>query len=527
MDYSTIIIELLKDKDLRNNLNPILYYSLKMIYKSSFKRRSKIFTRAMRRLFETLGETMDVSLFGESIIENMDINNSITIEMNNEQENQTNMNISVNRDYFMNMSKLFTHSWEQSLDLLIMSEESYILDNDDDYILIKLIRAFLLSEEEVKSSQLFTSYHIFCSSIEMIFCMKLAERLPCDSYNPRERYILKAQVERIEKRCKLFYSEWAKLHYDKYDKNMLIKRLLGDNAIIATEESQFIDFTGLTMVEPLLNSKYASFTKLIKEGPFCYEIEEVARQLCLIDHEAFCTLNLTSFDKFIISRELPESFNKYDFREKQLKCYIILFILMHNNLENKKTMIQNFITLAYTCKLLNNQQTSYTIIAAFNLVGITRRTLLWKMIEKKYRDLYASLEKDFGDLDINDNNIISINSDKIQTETFACVPHANRIKNTLNNFILRMRSADIEEKLKISKEYKDFTLAIISYHRLKYSFFKVNPLNDFLSFGFLEIFKPRKWNLKLRMDLSEFTQNLDQLDQLMEFLIANFKKLHN
>ena len=27
------------------------------------------------------------------------------------------------------------------------------------------------------------------------------------------------------------------------------------------------------------------FTKLIKEGPFCFDVEEIARQICLIDHE--------------------------------------------------------------------------------------------------------------------------------------------------------------------------------------------------------------------------------------------------
>ena len=145
------------------------------------------------------------------------------------------------------------------------------------------------------------------------------------------------------------------------------------------------------MYEPILNSKYISFTKLIKEGPFCFEIDEVARQICLIDHEMLSSLNYSDFTQFVVKKETPKSFDKFFIREKQLQCYILIFITMHNNLENKKNMVQNFISLAHTLKLLNNQQTCNTIIAAFNIVGITKKKLLWKLIEKKYRNIYSNL----------------------------------------------------------------------------------------------------------------------------------------
>jgi hypothetical protein len=276
------------------------------------------------------------------------------------------------------------------------------------------------------------------------------------------------------------------------------------------------------MIEPLLNSKYISFTKLIKEGPFCFEIEEVARQICIIDHELIASLTPSDYNQFIAHREVPESFCKFLIREKQIKCYILLFILMHNNLENKKNMIQNFISLAHTCKLLNNHQTSHTIISAFNMVGLSRKKLLWKLIEKKYREIYSNLEKDFNDIELNENNAIDA-----KTVTFPSVPHVNIIKNNINNFIIKIKTSSEDQKVKLCKEFKDFYLVMEELSKIKYSFFKLNPLYDFFKFGFLEIFKPKKWNLKLKIDFSQYTENLAQLDQLLEFLIVHFKKLDN
>ena len=90
-----------------------------------------------------------------------------------------------------------------------------------------------------------------------------------------------------------------------------------------------------------------------------------------------------------------------------------------------------------------------------------------------------------------------------------------------------MKTADSDTLTKICKEYKDFYLLMEELNKNKFSFFVVNPLYDFFKFGFLEFFKPKKWNLKLRIDFSQFTDDLTQLDQLLEFLITNFKKLDN
>jgi hypothetical protein len=59
----------------------------------------------------------------------------------------------------------------------------------------------------------------------------------------------------------------------------------------------------------------------------------------------------------------------------------------------------------------------------------------------------------------------------------------------------------------------------------KYSFFKMNPLYDFFKFGFIEISKPKRWNLKLRFDFSAYFEKLDKLDQLLNYLIKTFQNL--
>lgn len=537
MDYSTVVLNYLKDEELRSNLNPIIYYGLKFVYNPNFVKRNKYFSNTLKQFLGTLGNTLDISLFNESIIENCGdfadinktiLNESIIIDLNyntdpQQNTNIENLNLSINKLGYSNMSNLFAKSWDWSLNLLFEVDDEYILDKDDDYILLKLIKQYVFSHEDPKTSQLLISYNIFASSIELFFCLRLAENFPKTIFNPRESSKYNDFTEMIKYRIRLFYGNWIKMYPNKLEKNILIKQIIEKSAISSRDDALALDLISLSMVEPLLNSRYISFTKLIREGPFCFEIEEVARQICIIDHELLSTISIHDYNKFLYKKEVPESFNKFNIREKQLKCYILLFILMHNNLENKKNMIQNFISLAHICKLLQNQQTSFTIISAFNLVDLSKKKLLWKLIEKKYREIFSNLEKDFNDCDLNDHYACLDN----KNVTFPMVPHVNRIKNNVNSFIIKQKSADSESLIKLSQDYKDFNLLMEGLSKNKYSFFKVNPLYDFFKFGFLEIFKPKKWNLKLRFDFSQFTNDMTQLDQLLEFLITNFKKLDN
>jgi hypothetical protein len=523
MDYSTIILNLIKDENVKKSINPITYKCIKSIYKENFQKRNFYFSKALRSLYQTLGDTLDISLFQESVIERDDhvsIMDTMILDLDNGNDLQA-LNMTVNKDIYMNMTVLFKNDWRWTLSHLMDYDEEYILDKNDNNVLIDMIKNYLYSDEDVKTSQLLISYNIFASSVELIFCLKLIENFPKSIYNIRE--IRRFDNYTNEIKCKIysFYRHWSIMYNDKYQKNQIIQALISNKISNVMEDSSYLDLISLSMLEPMLSSKYISFTKLIKEGPFCFEIEEVARQLCIIDHELLASLKINDYNKYIIYMNQPESFERFFIREKQLRCYILLFILMQNSLENKKIMIQNFILLANTCKLLNNHQTSNIIITTLNMVNLIKKKLLWKLIEKKYREVFQNLEKENNENNLNESNA-SIDFKNI---IFPSVPNINKVKNSINSFIIKIKSQD--DKFSITKDYRDFYLSMEELRKNKYGFFIVNPLYDFLKFGFLEIFKPKKWNLRLRIDFSQYTEDSTQLDQLLEFLITSFKKLDN
>jgi hypothetical protein len=130
------------------------------------------------------------------------------------------------------------------------------------------------------------------------------------------------------------------------------------------------------LYEPILPTKYTSFTQLIKDGPFYYEIEEIARQISIIDHDLLSSLSYQDFIYYLIKNEPSKKMETIFIREKQLESYILFLISMNSNLETKKFLIQNFIQLAYTLKLLGNYQTSNTIITTLNIINLTKKKII-------------------------------------------------------------------------------------------------------------------------------------------------------
>jgi hypothetical protein len=538
MEYSEIILSYLKDPSFKSSLNPINHYALRILYDKKMVRRSRYFSSAISKFLETLGNTLEISIFDQSIIEvkseeNKYSDDTLLYDLNlkdreiirlNDTDNfkGDNLNFSVNKNYYNNF-----HNYEWSIDILFESDEDYILDKEDDYILLVMLKNYIFSDENPKTSPLLVTYNIYCSSIELIFCLKLIEKFPTTIFNPRENKKFKEYKDHIQNRINNFFNEWYNIYHKKYHKNPLIQAMIGKMTSSTNENSTMLDLITLSMLDPILN-KNVSFTQLIKQGPFCYEIEELARQICIIDHEYFESIKIHDYNKFIVRRKIPESFKKLETRIKQFKCYILLYILMQNNLDNKKLAIQNFIELAFACKRMNNTQTSFTIISALNVVEICKKTnLLWRLIDRKYKEMFAYLDKEFFDIEMNEDLYLTS-----ENESFLMpfIPHVNQIKNCVNNFIIQLKGGDIQTNLQICKQYKEFNITIGELRKNKYSFFKLNPLYDFLKFGFLEFFKPKKWNIKLKIDISEFGDEElqgDRLDKAYNYLITKFKSFHN
>ena len=545
MDANKVILTLIKDEQLRQGLNPLVYYALKLMYNSEFSNRTKYFGFAIKRLFDELANNLNLQIatldnnlmaaentmtFDMSIVEDIAPINPNEKKDNKEnkdkkdEKNENNieedpLNVTANKDVYNSVNKLMKKNWKWCFNKMVDYDDEYILDRDDNYILLRLIKDYIFSDVPPNESTLMICYNIFCSSIELMFCFKLVLSFPNYFLMKKEKDQISEYFENIKKRVNLFFDEWCKNYWDKYKRNKLIKEIIGpkEKEPVKEEIPKEKSINKITMSEPILNTKYISFTKLIKEGPFCFDIEEIARQICLIDHELLCNLKYNDYIQYLVKREMPKVFEHFIIREKQLQCYILIFMTMHSNLENKKNMIQNFIALAHTLKYMNNQQTCSTIISSFSIVGITKKKLLWKLIEKKYRDIYTNLEKEVNDVELNENPIMK------EKKEDGSVPHIRYIMALINNLIIQMKGMEEEHKIFICNDFKELINSMEDNCKKKYLFFKMNPLYDFFKFGFLEIFKPKRWGLKSRFDFSAYTTKLTKLDQLLNYLVKNFQ----
>ena len=536
MDATKVILTLIKDDQIKQGLNPLVYYALKLMYNSEFASRSKYFGLAIKRLFDELANNLNLQIakldsnlmaaentmtFDMSIVD--DIGNVNQEDKKDKNDNNINeedpLNVTANKDIYNSVNKLMKKNWKWCFNKMVDYDDEYILDRDDNYILLRLIKEYIFSDTLPRESTLMLCYNIFSSSIELMFCFKLILSFPNYYFMKKESNLMDDYTKNIKKRIELFFDEWCGTYWEKYKKNRLIKEIIGQKEQKPEIEvnKKNIPINKITMSEPILNSKYISFTKLIKEGPFCFDVEEIARQICLIDHELLSELKYKDYIQFLKKKEIPKIFERYLIREKQLQCYILIFMTMHNNLENKKNMIQNFIALAHTLKYMNNQQTCCTIISSFSIVGITKKKLLWKLIEKKYRDIYSILEKEINDVELNENPILK------EKKEDGCVPHIRYIIALINNLIIQMKGMEEEHKIFICNDFKELISSMEENSRNKYLFFKMNPLYDFFKFGFLEIFKPKRWGLKSRFDFSAYTTKLNKLDQLLNYLVKNFQ----
>ena len=103
------------------------------------------------------------------------------------------------------------------------------------------------------------------------------------------------------------------------------------------------------------------------------------------------------------------------------------------------------------------------------------------------------------------------------------VLHIRYIITLINNLVIQMKGISDKNSETICQEYKDFIVSVNENAKHKYYFFKMNPLYDFFKFGFLEVFKPKRWNLKLRFDFSGYTEKLEK--QMKKFLNNALSKL--
>ncbi len=522
MDCSQLVLSVIKDDSIKKNLNPIVYYCIKLIYDPEFSNRSRLFCRCIKNFFDKMSKLLHLEKICNNLTEKDLIDNNLVI---NTILNQSS-NLPENNKDSLKVSEILnnfsSHDWSWYIETLLDCEKTYILESDEDYCLIYMLQKYVFETQDPFLSELMRGYNLFFSSVELMFCLRLILHFPKIYYMKKEQKKLKSSYNDVIKdRVSKFMVAWVKVYPKKYEKNLFIQSLINDVVKITKEEQHpSIDFISLSLDEPILPTKYVGIIKLIREGPFLFDITEIARQLCIIDQENFSSIPEKDYIDYIVKKEIPESFNKIYKREAHFKCYVIIYILLIKDLENQKRAIQNFIQLAETCKNLNNFQSEYTIISVLSLMNLQKKLLLWKMLDKKTKEIFIQMEQDFKDVDLNEKTFF----DKLNTENKSSVPHINLIKNQINNFIITIKMSGEIQKVSLCREYRDFYVKIIDLNRNKYAYFLVNPLNDFLSNGFWEICKTKEWGIKTNFDLSPYADENSDAEKMFDALVKYYLK---
>jgi len=522
MDCSQLVLSVIKDDSIKKNLNPIVYYCIKLIYDPEFSNRSRLFCRCIKNFFDKMSKLLNLEKVCNNLSEKDLIDNNLVINTILNQSNNMNENNKDSSKVSEILNNFSSHDWSWYIETLLDCEKTYILESDEDYCLIYMLQKYVFESQDPILSELMRGYNLFFSSVELMFCLRLILHFPKIYYMKKEQKKLNTSYnDAIKDRVSKFMLAWVKVYPKKYEKNLFIQSLINDVVKITKDEQHpSIDFISLSLEEPILPAKYVGIIKLIREGPFSFEVTEIARQLCIIDQKNFSSIPEKDYIDYIVKKEVPESFNKIYKRETHFKCYVLIFILLIKDLENQKRTIQNFIQLADTCKSLNNYQSEYTIISVLSAMGLQRKLLLWKMLDKKYKEMFLQMESDFKDVDLNEKTFF----DKLKTGTETSVPHINLIKNQINNFIITIKMSGERQKVSLCREYRDFYVKIIDLNRNKYSYFLVNPLNDFLSNGFWEICKTKEWGIKTNFDLSSYADENSDAEKMFDALVKYYQK---
>ena len=519
MDCSQLVLSVIKDDSIKKNLNPIVYYCIKLIYDPEFSNRSRVFCRCIKNFFDKMSKYLNLEKICNTLTENDLLDNNLIV---NTIINQPNLSENKNSKISEILTNFSSHDWSWYIETLLDCEKTYILESDEDYCLIYMLQKYVKETQDPNLSELMRGYNLFFSSVELMFCLRLILHFPKIYYMKKEQKMIQDKFnDSIKDRVSKFMINWVKVYPKKYEKNLFIQALINDVVKITKEEPHSpIDFISLSLHEPKLPNKYVGIIKLIREGPFSFDITEIARQLCIIDQNNFSSISQKDYVDYIVKKEIPESFNKIYKRETHFKCYIIMYLIFITDLENKKRAIQNFIQLAETCKQLNNFQSEYTIISVLSAC-LNKSHMLWKkMLDKKLKDSFEQMELDFKDVDLNEKTFF----DKLNSESQTSVPHINLIKNQINNFIITIKMSGEKQKVSLCREYRDFYVKIIDLNMNKYSFFLVNPLNDFLNNGFWEICKTKEWGIKSNIDFSTYADENSDAEKMFDFLVKHYQR---
>ena len=117
MDASKVILTLIKDDIIKKNLNPLVYYALKLMYNSEFAIRTRYFGSAIKRLYDELGNNLNLQI--QQLDENLlNAENTMTFDMSivedmtsTEKNDGDPLNVTANKDTYKSVNRLMKKNW--------------------------------------------------------------------------------------------------------------------------------------------------------------------------------------------------------------------------------------------------------------------------------------------------------------------------------------------------------------------------------------------------------------------------------
>lgn len=596
-DIKEEINKLLKSKTLKRKLHPLSKYLLKSLFSSDFVKRNKRFNDALCEFYLNFSDQIELNLFTNDITtieskknlvndqtnlfkekeddntvlhsfikENNPFSNNnnddtqikqypfddktienINSDQINENNNDTQNNIT-NKDTYMNLN-LFPFIDKEInwiLDKLLEYNSEYILDTiSSEDPLLEIIVDYIFSDQDPKTSKLLLSYNIIASSIELAFCLRLVTKFPSLAILPKEREFYDSNNQHIIPRIERFIVVWKNFFPQRTTKDMIIKHYL-DVPITSFNVEEYLesgsyDFSELSKEEPILSKNFVLFSKIVNNNIFIFDLEEISRQLCLVDQELLLELDINSYLRQVKYREICV-FNKIYRREKQFKAYILFSIFIDKSNQNRKALVENFINLAYNLKKKKNYQSHITIIKAFMLINLKNISSIWDQINPSIKHYYLNMVKEIEKIELNETFFTTYTSSNkstssvstenstnlsLSTTTNPVLPSAVTLNNALDMIKRNIRSGNIVDTVNACTEFKEFYLIINNCSRNKYSWYRNNPIYDFIKFGFKEVFRTSEWRKEYKKfsPLRFSIEDDNLIDSVIKQLENQFRKL--
>lgn len=536
-DANDEISTLIKDKEVSKHISIFTKYLIKSVYDTFFIQRSKNFCCAIIDFYEKYYEKLKLSLNAVDLTNINIINQSVTkinaladfedIENSVIKRESNKMNIT---EIDMNTSIIEDKEISFAVNSMLLFNAEYILDANED-ILIILIKKYIFSKEDPTNSILLLCYSFFCSSIELAFTIRLILNFPELTIYPKEQQIYMENNKEIVNRLKKFIFAWKRIYSDKFKNNSLLNILVNtsqlmNNTVDYSNQTFSIKLTDISREEPKLTKNFVLFSKINRESIFIFDIEEIARQICLIDHMLLCNLNFTEYIKRIKNDDY-QIFNHLIEREKSLKAFIIFSIFIEDSIDSKINLIDKYVKLARELINKNNYQTYTTIIKAFSIINIKNKKAIWNKLDADCKYNYLNMSNDIEKLEMNES-FFSIYNNTIQNpdNPNLFVPNFITISTTLDMIKRKVKSNYLNENVLGCEEFRDFYLVTNEITNNIYPWFRNNPLYDYLLIGYKELFRTDVWRpeLKKYSELRSFLDDEKRIDKVLQILDAQFKK---